>query len=108
LTLLNESLATALGNGYVFTKLRGKENSGNWYRNRFINLMAKEIYPIVTEYLASGRAMDKTFVDRYIQTYDTRFPEFLVDLEHVLLGRYVLADDTRAFASHSYGTLTTR
>jgi hypothetical protein len=43
--------------------------------------------------------MDKAFVDRYIQTYDTRFPEFLVDLEHVLLGRYVLADDPRAFAT---------
>jgi hypothetical protein len=54
---------------------------------------------MVTEYLESGRAMDKAFVDRYIQTYETRFPAFLVDLEHVLGSRYVLA------MIHSFATV---
>jgi len=96
LTLLNESLATALGNGYVSARLSGKENAGNWYHNKHINLMAKKIYPMVKEYIESQRSIDKSFVDNYVRIYDDNLAVFS-ELNHIMAGRYVLSDNPQDF-----------
>jgi hypothetical protein len=96
-TLLNESLATALGNGYVYAKLNGKENAGNWYGRKYISMMAKKIYPLVKEYVESGRPIDKEFLDNYVKIYDDNFSSWLLELDNIMLGRYVLSDNSEDF-----------
>jgi hypothetical protein len=96
-TLLNESLATALGNGYVYAKLNGKENAGNWYGRKYISMMAKKIYPLVKKYVESGRPIDKEFLDNYVKIYDDNFSSWLLELDNIMLGRYVLSDNSEDF-----------
>lgn len=95
--LLNESLATALANGYVSGKLKGKLNEGNWYNWKYINLMAKKIYPLVTDYIEKQQPIDKAFIDNYIKIFDDNFSDWLLDLDHIMSGRYVLTDNSEDF-----------
>jgi hypothetical protein len=95
--LLHESLATALGNGYVSGKLNGKLNEGNWYNWKYINLMAKKIYPLVTDYIEKQKPIDKAFIDNYIKIFDDNFSDWLLDLDHIMSGRYVLTDNSEDF-----------
>jgi hypothetical protein len=96
-TLLNESLATALGNGYVSGKLKGKLNEANWYNRKYVSQMAKKIYPMVKEYIESQRPIDKEFLDNYVKIYDDNFSSWLLELDNIMLGRYVLSDDSEDF-----------
>jgi hypothetical protein len=96
LRLLDESLATALGNGYVSAKLSGKENPRNWYNDKYINHMAKKIYPMVKEYIESQRSIDKPFVDNYVRIYDDNSAVFS-ELNNIMAGRYVLSDNPQDF-----------
>jgi len=91
--LLNEALATALGNGYVYEKLNGKTDHSDWYNVKYINLMAKEIYPLVREYLAENKPIDKAFVDRYIASYDKNFPGWTNEADNLFAYRFVITDD---------------
>src|SRR5262249_51519638 len=88
-TLLNESLATALGNGgYVYGKLNGKVNEGNWYGIKYISDMAKKIYPIVKEYVENQQPIDQAFIDNFIKIFDDNFSEWLLAPEFIMAGRY--------------------
>lgn len=91
--LMNEALATALGNGYVYEKLDGKVDAGDWYNKKYINLIAKQIYPLVMEYIAQKKPMDKNFIDSYIRIYETNFPNWINELDHIMTYRYVLTEN---------------
>jgi hypothetical protein len=93
LLLLNEVLATALGNGYVTQMLKGEIKEDDWYDNPYITAMAKKIYPMVASYVESGRTMDEAFAKAYVMAYDTHFQHWSVELDHLMAYRYVLADD---------------
>ncbi len=95
--LLNEALATALGNGYVYAQLNGTVDNEDWYFNKYINSMAKAIYPIVKEYLDNDKPMDKRFVDQYIALYDTHFSDWLNELDNLLTNRYIITDNPDDF-----------
>ncbi|AWH83786.1 hypothetical protein HYN59_01055 [Flavobacterium album] len=92
LLLMNEVLATALGNAYVTEQLKGKIEEDDWYANRYITGMAKEIYPVVKEYIRDKKPMDEAFVKRYVGLYDEKFPQWNKELEHILTYRYIVAD----------------
>lgn len=95
--LLNEVLATALGNGYVYEQLKGVLDTGEWYNFKYINLMAKQIYPLVLVYLTDGKPMDKTFVDNYIAAYDQNFAAWPHELNHLFTNRYIITDRDEDF-----------
>jgi hypothetical protein len=92
LLLLNESLATALGNGYVYERINLEIDSADWYNVKYINLMAKAIYPMLQEYLAYAKPIDKEFVDRYIHIYDTQFSQWTKELENLFTYRYFITN----------------
>lgn len=96
--LLNEALATALGNGFVFEQLNGTTDKEDWYFNKYINLMAKEIYPLVKEYLDENKPIDKRFIDEYIAIYDRKFSVWLNELDNLLTNRYVITDNPNDFS----------
>ena len=91
--LLNEALATTLGNGYVYGQLKGVEDTGAWYRRVYTNLMAKAIYPLVKTYITEGKSIDKDFIDQYIQVFDSNFAGWLGKKDFIMADRYVIADN---------------
>ncbi|HSD09103.1 hypothetical protein [Flavobacterium sp.] len=95
--LLNEVLATSLGNGYVFEKLDGKIDTGEWYNQKYINLMAKQIYPLVNEYISQRKAVDKNFIDNYIKQYEENFPNWINELDNIMTYRYVISENKNDF-----------
>jgi hypothetical protein len=95
--LLNEALATSLGNGYVYGQLHGAEDTAVWYRRKYTNLIAKKIYPLVKAYIISGKALDKDFIDQYIQVFDYNFSGWLKEKDFILTDRYVIADNADNF-----------
>lgn len=109
LLLLNEVLATALGNGYVIEQLNGKTDAHEWYGNRYISQMAKAIYPVVKDYIKDKKPMDEAFVQVYVKMYDTQFPQWANELNHLFTYRYIVADTTedwlylrKTYRYHSY------
>lgn len=97
--ILNEVLATALGNGYVYEKLDGKIDSNDWYYHPYIDLLARKIYPLVTDYIAQKKPMDRNFIDSYIKIYDENFPNWINELENVMTYRYVISENQDDFNS---------
>lgn len=91
--LMNEALATALGNGYVYGKLDGKIDAGDWYNKKYINLMAKQIYPLVVAYIDEKKPMDKNFIDTYIRLYEENFPDWINELDNIMTYRYILSEN---------------
>lgn len=109
LLLLNEVLATDLGNAYIMENLNYKINEEDWYANFYITSMAKELYPLVKNYLESNKTIDENFVKEYVKIYDTKFSNWNKDLNHILAYRYILADNEndlrffrRNFRKYSY------
>jgi hypothetical protein len=95
--LLNEALATALGNGYVYEKLDGKIDTEDWYNKKYINLMAKQMYPLVKEYIVQNKSIDKNFIDNYIKLYEDNFPNWINELDNILTYRYVISENENDF-----------
>ncbi|UUW09625.1 hypothetical protein NLG42_02220 [Flavobacterium plurextorum] len=91
--LMNEVLATALGNGYVYEQLDGKIDAGDWYNRKYISLMAKQIYPMITEYINRKKPIDKSFIDNYINLYEKNYPNWINDLDNIMAYRYVISEN---------------
>lgn len=96
--LLNEALATALGNGYVFEQINGHTDTEAWYNVKYIDQMAQKIYPTVKQYLKEHKPMDKQFVDTYIALYDQYFPAWTTEPAHIFHYRYILTDEEQDFS----------
>jgi hypothetical protein len=95
--LFNEVLATAVGNGYVYEALSGKQDEGDWYNRKYINLMAKKIYPMVVDYIQQKKGIDEGFVNIYIKFYEENFSDWLEEMDNLLFYRYILSDNTNDF-----------
>lgn len=95
--LLNEVLATSLGNGYVYEKLDGKIDSGEWYNRKYINLMAKQIYPLINEYISQRKPIDENFIDSYIAQYEKNYPNWINELDNIFTYRYVITENEKDF-----------
>lgn len=97
LLLLNEVLSTDLGNAYVMETLNQKIDDDDWYDDFYITQMAKELYPTVKTYLEAGKTIDENFIKEYVKIYDTKFPHWNKELNHLLAYRYILTDDENDF-----------
>ncbi|MDQ0594537.1 hypothetical protein QFZ37_002906 [Chryseobacterium ginsenosidimutans] len=92
LLLLNEVLATALGNASIMENLNGKILEDDWYGNKYITEMSKTIYPTVRQYIESKKPIDDDFVKTYVHLYDTKFSTWNNELTHLFMYRYLVAD----------------
>lgn len=81
----DEALATALGNGYAYKYLSNELDSGEWYNDRYINLYAKALYPLVEQYLNQNRFIDKEFIVKSIEVFRKTFPNAIYDIEPLLI-----------------------
>lgn len=95
--LLNEVLATSIGNGFVFEKLEGKTDTQDWYNWKYINLMAKQAYPLVKQYIVDRKPIDESFVNSYIKLYDQNFPDWINEMDNLMNYRYTLSQKRADF-----------
>ncbi len=95
--LLNEALATALGNGYVYEQINKEVDKQDWYNVKYINQMAKKMYPLVKEYLNDNKSIDKNFVNKYIEIYDNHFSDWTNELDNILTYRYIISENKDDF-----------
>jgi hypothetical protein len=60
--LMQESWATAVGNGYLYEQFTGTLNPGSWYGQKYISQAAKQVLPLMRPYLEASRPMDRALV----------------------------------------------
>ena len=89
---LDEGLATALGNGWASKYLSGELDPNPWYNNEYINGFGKALYPLVSEYIASNRQMDREFINKAIDLFAATFPNSITDYG-ILLNRVSIYND---------------
>ena len=88
----DEGLATALGNGWAFKNLSGNMDTSEWYNNEYINGFAKELYPLVEDYINNHQQIDKQFIDKSIELFARKFPNSISDYG-ILLNRVSVYSD---------------
>lgn len=76
---LDEALATATSNGWVYAQLTGTLDEGRWYDDPIIDRYARALYPQVEAYIEAGRAIDEAFLRSAVATFEATFPEALSD-----------------------------
>ena len=82
---IDEALATSLGNGYGYKYLSGKLDTADWYNDTYINLYAKALYPLITQYVDEHQQMDKAFVTKAIDIFKHTFPDALYDIDAAMM-----------------------
>lgn len=90
--LMQESWATAVGNGFLQERLTGTLNPGSWYGQKYISQMAKQVLPLMRPYLEAGRPMDRALVDAYVNLFERNFRGWLSEWEFLMTGRAVLSE----------------
>jgi len=89
--LLNEALATALGNGYAYKCFTGYMDTLDWYHDTYINRMARHLYPLLLTYIERASCIDSNFIANYCEGFEKLSSNWLVDINFLLKYRYVLA-----------------
>jgi hypothetical protein len=59
--------------------------------------MAKQIYPLVNEYISQRKPIDKNFIDNYIKQYEENFPNWINELDNIMAYRYIISEDENNF-----------
>lgn len=90
--LMQESWATAVGNGFFHERLTGTLNPGSWYGQKHVSQMAKELLPLMRAYLEAARPMDRALVDAYVNLFERNFGGWLSEWEFLMMGRAVISE----------------
>lgn len=88
----NESLATALGNGWVYERASGRVDPANWYADDKINLLSKGIFSKVKEYANLGKRVDANLVNHAIEVFAAKFPDSPLEFQPAFTNIVLLSD----------------
>lgn len=82
---INEALATALGNGLAYELAnKGKLDQGPWYNHATVDGFAKEIFPLVRNYVNARKPLDSELIAKAISLYSKKYPDSLRTFADVL------------------------
>ncbi|MEM7707147.1 MAG: hypothetical protein AAF358_16445 [Pseudomonadota bacterium] len=102
LGLMDEALATAIGNGVLEKRLRGDvgykvyaDAPLSFYNDPQIDQSAKLMVDLVEQYLSEGVAMDQPFVDRYFDRVLNKLDASLDSLEQRLAVTVAVVGDSQ-------------
>lgn len=104
---INEALATAIGNGWVESRILKKTPPGSWYSEKHVNGLAQALFPYVKSYLAKNRVFDQALVNKSIELYAARFPNSIYEYENLLL-RTLLVTDAKTFRPNQVAPILSR
>lgn len=97
---LNESLATAIGNGWAYQVVKGKVDTGEWYHNDKIDGLSHAIFGKVVEYLNSRKTIDAPFINFVIASFEKRFPQAGLEFEPALTNVTLITDGVVNLREH--------
>ena len=90
--LLDEVLATALGNGFAFTRLTGKMDTAQWYDDVYINAMAKKFYAVIASLKGDAFQLSPINLKQYCADFQLFANDWLKQNSFILKYRYVVSD----------------
>ena len=96
--LFNESIITSLANGYLYRKFSGNLPKEAWYNNEYIANMAQEMFPLVENYMDNNKQIDKEFIYEYIKILDVKFPQWITEINHVMMQRYIVTQSKETYS----------
>lgn len=79
-TYLNEALATACGQGWVFKNMTGKMDTFSWYHDEYIEGFARALYPMVEKYIEQEKSIDEPFIVEAVRLFGVTFPRANEDI----------------------------
>lgn len=94
--VLDEALATALGQGWYYKQLRGELDEEEWYAVEQIDEVSKTIYRLVETYVEGGKALDDEFVNQYLHLYEKNFAEGLFEVHSNMSNVNLLMEESLA------------
>ncbi len=95
--LFNEAITTTLANGHLYKNIKGELLKSPWYNNEYISKMGEALFPMVKEYINAKKPMDELFVKNYIDLFDERFPDWLKDINHLMMQRFVISESKESY-----------
>jgi hypothetical protein len=81
---INEGLATALGNGWAYSKADGNIDEQGWYNDPYIETYARALFPKVTDYVEKGKAWDLNFVRHAVKVFEEKLPTAHLEYQNLL------------------------
>jgi hypothetical protein len=95
--LLDEGLATAIGNAWAYKNITGKLLENAWYGDDSIDKYAKDLYPLVNEYFIHSNAIDSQFVTKAVKIFEKTFPFGNTDYSFLLYPKVniMVSDDMK-------------
>jgi hypothetical protein len=96
---LDEALATACGNGWMYEYITGDPDKGAWYNDDYINTYAHALYPMVKGYIENYKTIDRRFIREAITVFEKQFPEAAFEYNNLLnkVNLYTDADSHQDF-----------
>ncbi|MBL7717233.1 MAG: hypothetical protein JNL72_00245 [Flavipsychrobacter sp.] len=91
-TYLDEALATACGNGWMYEFLTGGTDKTAWYNDEYIDKYAHALYPMVKDYVENLRTIDRRFITSAIRIFDEQFPEAAYEYQNLFNKMYFYTD----------------
>ena len=97
----DEALATAGGNAWAYELLSGHMDTTEWYNDAYIDGYAHVIYPLLKNYIESGKVIDSAFVVKAIQAFERKFPNAYKSYASIMntVNIYTDATDQQQFRS---------
>lgn len=98
---IDEALATACGNGWMYEFLTGKPEEGAWYNNEYIDKYAHALYPLVKLYIENFKTIDRSFVKKAITIFEEQFPDAAYEFNNLFnqMNFYTDANSTEQYRS---------
>jgi len=85
--LLNEALATAIGNGYF----GGCDAKARWYEDELIDEFAKAIMPIIRQYMDSRKSIGEKFQEELFAAFTATFVNVQNDMRFLLYNVHIIS-----------------
>ncbi len=90
--LIDEAMATALGNGWIYEKITGSIDTAEWYNDYYINRFAKNSYPLIKEYVSNGKTVDKHLITSLTEVYERVFPGVVYEFNNLFSNIHIVTD----------------
>lgn len=98
---IDEALATACGNGWMYEFITGNTDKGAWYNDEYIDGFAHAIYPLVKTYIDNDKRIDRRFITSAIELFEKKFPDAAYEYDNLFnkMSVYTDASDNEQYRS---------
>lgn len=93
---LNETLPSALSEGWFLPQAIGRTRTEYWYRDPNVDKFAKALCPLLIQYINESRTLDAAFASRSLEIFKKKFPDAEHDAHLVMTDLLVLSSSTSA------------